>query len=250
MSESIILEGHVSVEAALEARSRKVAEVLIRRNKSRRDTTRLEHLARRDRVTVRRVDGVEIDALVSGKTHGGVIARAGERRLLALGDLLVGADPALVVMLDGVEDPFNFGYALRSLYAAGVSGVVVRQRDWTTAAGVVARASAGASERVKMAAADSALEAAAFYREKGLTVACTARQGATSMFEADLSQPMFLLIGGEKRGVTRSFVEEANLLLSIPYGRRFDASLSAGGATAAIAFEALRQRRESINRRV
>ena len=126
-----------SVEAALEARSRKVEEVLIRSNKSRRDTTRLEHLARRDRVTVRRVEGAEIDALVSGKTHGGIIARVGERRLLELEKLLPADGPALVVMLDGVEDPFNFGYALRSLYAAGVSGVVVRQRDWTTAAGVV-----------------------------------------------------------------------------------------------------------------
>ena len=73
-------------------------------------------------------------------------------------------------------------------------------------------------------------------------VACTARESAVSIYEADLSRPTFLLIGGEKRGITRSFLDQAELRLRIPYGRPFEKSLGAAASTAVIAFELLRQR--------
>jgi 23S rRNA (guanosine2251-2'-O)-methyltransferase len=62
------------------------------------------------------------------------------------------------------------------------------------------------------------------------------------IYQTDLSVPLFLLIGGEKRGVTRSFLDQANLKLQIPYGRQFNRSLGAAASAAVIGFEIMRQR--------
>ena len=97
-------------------------------------------------------------------------------------------------------------------------------------------------EDQNQAVSETALDAALYFRQAGLRIACTARKSAVSIYEADLTQPMFLLIGGEKRGITRSFLDQADVRLQIPYGRAFDHSLGAAASTAVIAFEMLRQR--------
>ncbi len=111
-----------------------------------------------------------------------------------------------------------------------------------TAGGIVARASAGASERLPTAVAESAEQAAQIFRARGLRIALAAEQRSISLYEADLSRPLFLLIGGEKRGITRSFADHADLRLRIPYGRPFAQSLGTAAAAAVFAFEIMRQR--------
>jgi 23S rRNA (guanosine2251-2'-O)-methyltransferase len=188
------------------------------------------------------VDADALDALASGKTHGGLVAEVGERQTVALDALIEGWERPLVIMLDGVEDPYNFGQAVRAFYAAGADGLVVRPRNWMSAAGVVARASAGASERILTAVSETAEDAADFYRARGLRVACADKDRAVSLYDADLTAPLFLLIGGEKRGVTRSFADRADLRIRIPYGRRFAQALDTTSAAAVLAFEIMRQR--------
>jgi 23S rRNA (guanosine2251-2'-O)-methyltransferase len=125
-----------------------------------------------------------------------------------------------------------------------VNGVVVRPRNWLSAASVVARASAGASEWMPMAVAETAVSAANHYKAHGLTIACLAQEGAVSLFEADLKRPLFLLVGGEKRGITRSFLSETDLRLQIPYGRAYRQSLGTVASAAVLGFELLRQRQQ------
>lgn len=242
-AEEAVLEGLIAINAALEAGSREVRALLIRHDK--RDSL-VERTAQRARAVGARVERVTAEIIAehaSGQTHGGVIALVGPRRFVPLDELVTGKKRPCVVMLDGVEDPYNFGDAVRSLYAAGIDGVVVRPRNWTTAAGVVGRSSAGASERMPMAIAVTVQDAAAFFRERGLAVACAVKRNAVSIYEADLAQPLFLAIGGEKRGISRTLVEQADLLIQIPYGRAFAASLGTASAAAVMAFEIARQRR-------
>ena len=192
------------------------------------------------------VSFVSIDAIqgrASGSSHGGVLAAVGERRFCTLTDLLPADRAAFIVMLDGIEDPYNFAGAVRCLYAAGVDGVVLRPRNWTSASAIVGRASAGAIERVPLAVAQTAAGAADTYRAQGLQIAVAAKSAySRSPAQADLTRPTFLLIGGERRGVTRSFAQAADLTLEIPYGRDFDQSLGTVAAAAVIAFEVKRQR--------
>jgi len=238
------LEGFLSILAAIEAQSRPIEQVLIH-DKKRYDKrlAYLRHTAERADITVDYVPQERIEDLTDGNTHGGVVAIVGGRRFVALSDLIPDDKPAFIAMLDGIEDPFNFGYAIRALYAAGVDGVVVRPRNWTTAASVVGRSSAGAAERIPMAMADTAIEAAEYYRQHHLMIATTAKSDESqALFQSDLTQALFILIGGERRGVTRSFMDQADVLLEIPYGRDFDQSLGTVSAVSTIAFEVLRQR--------
>ncbi len=242
MADEAVLEGLISIGAALQARSREIHALYIGKDRQDPAIDRLIERVRAAGASVRRVGAEVIAQYATGQTHGGVIALVGPRRFLALSELLAGPTPCLV-MLDGVEDPFNFGDAIRSLYAAGIDGVVVRPRNWTSAAGVVGRASAGASELMPMAIAETALDAATFYRRQGLAVACAVKRNATPFYEANLNGALFLVIGGEKRGISRPLVERADLLLQIPYGRPFAASLGTAAAAAVMAFEIARQRR-------
>jgi len=243
------LEGHISVAAAIQGGKRQVETVYIQPGKWQRDLWQLRAAAEAADIPVEPATAELLAAHATGQSHGGVLARVGPRRFTPLADLLaLEVNPALV-MLDGIEDPFNFGQAVRSLYAAGVTGLVVRERNWFSAAGIVTRASAGAAELIPTAVAATPAEAAQAAWSQGLRVACATRESSVSIYEADLSGPLFVLIGGEKRGVTRSFAAEADLRLRIPYQRAFGRSLGAAAAAAIIAFEMLRQRGQETPRR-
>lgn len=242
MSDQAILEGIVSVQAALESGSRQVHTLYVRGGKRDRALARVKHLARERGVPIEQVEAEVIDARASGKTHGGVVASVGPRRFVELEDLLHASTTPFVVMLDGIEDPFNFGAAVRALYAAGADGLVVRPRNWMSAAGVVARSSAGATEWMPTAVAETVYDAANAAWAHGLTVACAAKDRAVSIYETNLALPIFCVIGGEKRGITRSFADRADVRLKIPYGRHFPRSLGTSSAVAVLAFEVMRQR--------
>lgn len=236
------LEGFISVQAALQGGHRVIQSIQLRAGKEDGQTRHLTRTARRLGIPLTRVSADEIERLAGGKTHGGVLAQVGPYQFAPLDSLTAGTMP-FVVMIDGVEDPFNFGSSVRALYAAGADGLVVRPRNWLSAAGIVARASAGTSELIPTAIAETASEAADFFRASGLLIACaTDEPGSISVYDADLTRPLFLLIGGEKRGITRSFLDRADLKLRIPYGRPLPHSLGTAAAAAILAFETMRQR--------
>lgn len=244
----MVVEGHVSIEATLEAAVRPIHRIWAVRPGDRR-FGRLRALARERGVLIEQVEPEVVDDLARGRTHGGVIALVGARRDRSVGSLLAEVgEGSLVVMLDGIEDPFNFGQAVRALYAAGIDGLVLR-RSWETAVSVVTRAAAGATELLPTATTGSAEEAASAARMAGMRVACAvADADATPLQDADLSGGLFLLVGGERRGVTRSFVEHADVRVRIEYGRDRAPELGAATAAAIIGYEALRQRRSRRER--
>ncbi len=240
------LEGFISVMAALRGANRTFRKIYVDRDIFPQRGMQLRAAAEKAGAPLEYRKRSAIDSLVEGRSHGGVVAAVGPRRFVAIDELLaVGEEPAFIVMLDGVEDPFSFGQIIRALYAAGAHGLVVRPRNWTTATATVARASAGTSELMPTAVAETPEEAARFFKEHKLSIATLARRSeARSIYDADFKQALFLLLGGEKRGVQRSFLAQADLLLEIPYGRPFRQSLGTVAAAAALGFEVLRQRRK------
>ena len=246
--ESAVLEGFVSVRAAFKSGSREIHTIYIRHGKWDRGIAWLEHSATARGITVQRVDDSVIAAYATGHSHGGVLALVGPRRFVELNDLAAHVVKPFVALLDGVEDPFNFGQAVRALYAAGADGLVLRPRNWMSAASVVARASAGATEMIPTAIAETAFDAADHFHARGARVVCAETEDAIPIYEADLSGALLLVIGGEKRGVTRSFRDKADLRIVIPYASDLDQSLGTAAATSVIAFEIMRQRRYSASR--
>ncbi len=243
MSDWLWIAGMIAVESVLQAESREMLVIYSTLDRFDGRVSRLRRLARERGVPIEEKDEDTMAALVGSDSHGGVVAQVGPRRMLPL-DALIGGQAPVVVMLDGVEDPFNFGQAVRSLYAAGIDGLVVRPRNWLSV-GTAVRASAGATEFMPTAEAESPEAAAEALRTHGFRVAI-GDEGGQPMGESDLSGPLLLIIGGEKRGVTRSFQRVADLRVRIPYGRPFAHALGTTGAATALAFEVLRQRGSGV----
>ena len=185
----------------------------------------------------------EIDDLALGNSHGGIIAICEDRTIPSLNvknftDEI--SDNGFYAMIEGIEDPYNFGYALRSLYACGCDGIILGERNWMSAAGVVCRSSAGASEMFKIYKCDDIL-AAKLFKEKGYNIICADERTDNILGSCSLQFPILLIVGGEKRGISRSLLNIADTLVKIPYGREFKASLSAASATTMFAYEIMRQ---------
>ena len=187
------------------------------------------------------VSAEEIADIAIGNTHGGIIAYCSDRTIPQLKDHVEEIEnDGFYVMIQGIEDPYNFGYAIRSLYSCGVAGVVLPERNWMTAAGVVCRSSAGSSEMIKMYTAD-ALDAIDVFKSKSYKVVCADLDTDIELHNSDMKLPVFLVVGGEKRGISRNVLDKADQIVKIPYFRNFNASLSAASATTMIGYEIMRQ---------
>jgi len=244
-TDTAILEGVISIEAALTGGKRTVSSIVATRHRLPRGFSRVRDLAEARDVPIKFADREEIDRLSEGGSHGGVIAMAGDRTFDPLESVLAPAPTPFLVMIDGVEDPFNFGQSIRSTYAAGATGLLLRARNWLSAAGTVARASAGASELIPAALVESPQEAHEKCSEAAIETVLLADDGEESLFEHDLTKPLLLVLGGEQRGVTRSFKSLPHTTLKIPYGRTYDHSLGTAASAAVVSFEVMRQRQLS-----
>lgn len=247
--ESTVLEGMTSISALLSARARgindrEITEIRYDRAKKAKKAREIGFLTAKCAelgIPLTAVSAEEIDALAVGNTHGGIIALCGPRTFSSpTAENL--PQNGFLCLLEGIEDPYNFGYSLRSLYAAGCDGILLGERNWMSAAGVVARASAGASEAMPLFCG-TVEESIAGARALGYRVVCAGIRDAVSHLDADLQKPLLLIVGGEKRGISAAVLKEADSVVRIDYGREFRGSLSAASAATVLAFEVLRQNR-------
>ena len=244
-----LFEGMTAISAVLdpsirEFNDRRVISVFVdktRMDKKSRELGFLRHKAEELGFEIQAVHPDDLDNLTSGKTHGGIVAVCSDRTLPLLSE---SADrireDGFYVLLEGIEDPYNFGYTVRSLYAAGVNGVILPSRNWMGVAGLVARSSAGTSEKMPMFVAEPA-EVIPFFKSRGYRAACAEIRDSVDLYEADLSLPLLLVIGGEKRGISRAVLSEADLNVRIGYHGNFRGSLSSAASAAVLAFEVARQ---------
>ena len=182
-----------------------------------------------------------IDKLTTGNTHGGIIALCNPPSIPYLIDKIEDIKPdGVYVLLDGIEDPYNFGYSVRSIYAAGCDGVILPCRNWMSVAGIVAKSSAGASELIDMYICEPE-DAIDVFKSKNYKIICSGIRNSVSMYEADMSKPLLLIVGGEKRGVSSAVEAKSDLVARIEYGREFKGSLSAASAATIMIYEIFRQ---------
>jgi 23S rRNA (guanosine2251-2'-O)-methyltransferase len=246
-SDSLVFEGMTSISAVInspQSNDRRINEVLYDASKERSKAKELGFLRHKSSelgFDLTAVDSEVIKNMTIGSSHGGIIALCTDRTIPSLEDAKNDLKPdGFYVMIEGVEDPYNFGYALRSLYAAGVDGVILSKRNWMGAAGVVARASAGASEMLPLFV-DTDSSCAETFKSMGYKIICAGIRNSVSIYEADMKKPVFLIIGGEKRGISSSLLEKADEIVRIDYASGFKGSLSAASSAAIIGFEVMHQ---------
>ncbi|MGE0703341.1 MAG: TrmH family RNA methyltransferase, partial [Vicinamibacterales bacterium] len=147
----------------------------------------------------------------------------------------------LVLIACGVQDPGNLGAIVRVAEAAGASGVVAAGAGADPFSWKALRGSMGSALRLPVTRQSAVGEAVEEARGHGCRIAATTPRSGTSLFEADLTGPLAVLLGGEGSGLDARTVEAADARLSIPMQPPVE-SLNAAVAAALLAYEARRQR--------
>jgi 23S rRNA (guanosine2251-2'-O)-methyltransferase len=202
--------------------------------------------AQERRIFVRYVDKLEVQRLSPIESHQGVVAIVEGKAGVELDELLLHLDavsePALVLVIDSLQDPQNFGVLLRSAEGAGVAGVVIPRHRSVGLTPAVAKTSAGASEHLMIADVANLRQAIDALKEKGVWVIGADDSGDMLYDEVDYRGPSAIVIGGEGEGIRRLVLEGCDQVVRIPMEGHVT-SLNAAAAGTVILYEALRQRR-------
>jgi 23S rRNA (guanosine2251-2'-O)-methyltransferase len=185
----------------------------------------------------------ELDALAQGMRHQGVLAIAGDYPYLHLDELLARAgERPLLVALDEITDPHNFGAIVRSAVALGASGVITLKDRAAPVTSAVVRASAGATELARIARVTNLARALAQLREAGLQIVGLDADGEIDLHEVPFpAAGRVLLVGSEGQGLRRLVRAQCDVLTRIDLGGRLQ-SLNASVAAGIAIYESLRQR--------
>lgn len=201
--------------------------------------------ARRAHLPIDRVPADRLSRIAGFDGHQGVLLEVGERRWSDLSEILAhartaGHDP-LVLVLEHLQDPTNFGTLLRSAEAAGVDGVLFPERGAAPLSAAAVKASAGASEHLLLARLPTIGEAIHALKQAGLRLVAADQDAPASAWESDLSGPLAVVVGSEGSGLSGATKRRCDLLVRFPMAGRV-ASLNAATAGALLLFEVVRQR--------
>jgi len=170
----------------------------------------------------------------------GIVAVA-KQPAKALNDIRLKASP-LIIVIEGVEKPGNLGAVLRSADAAGVDGVIVCGRSTDIYNPNVVRASIGTVFTVPVAQA-SLSETIKWFKGKGIKTIATTPHTKMDYFDADLKGPCAIVMGSEHEGLSKEWLDEADMLVRIPMKGEAD-SLNLATSATILLYEAVRQRRK------
>lgn len=241
------LTGIHAVQEALAA-GRALERVLIARGRQDRRVEEIVQLARSRGVSVRFEERRQLDRLADSKDHQGVVALTAARAAATLEDILARAkadpaQPGLIILLDGVEDPHNLGAIIRTALAAGAHGVIIPERRAAGLTDSVARASAGALAHLPVAKVTNLAQAMQELKEEGYWLIGLDERADKSYTQADYTSPLGIVLGGEGKGLHDLTRTRCDFVFSLPTAgpvRSLNVSVAAG----VVLFEAVRQRRE------
>ncbi|PPT99304.1 23S rRNA (guanosine(2251)-2'-O)-methyltransferase RlmB [Xanthomonas arboricola pv. arracaciae] len=234
-----------AVASSVENDADNVREVLIEAGSKNPRLIEIEEQARRKGIDVRRVNTQALDGVGGQVRHQGVVARYAAARLWAENELeaLVTAAEgrALLLILDGVQDPHNLGACLRSAAAAGVTAVVIPKDKSATVNATVRKTSAGAADRIQVVAVTNLARCLRDLQKQGVWLYGLAGEAEASLYSVDLRGNVGLVLGGEADGLRRLTREHCDGLVKIPMPGDIE-SLNVSVAAGVTLFEAVRQR--------
>jgi 23S rRNA (guanosine2251-2'-O)-methyltransferase len=197
-------------------------------------------------VTVERRALRELDALCdAGARHQGVVAATGELTYVDVDAIVAAAGdrPALVVVLDGVQDPHNLGAIVRSAHVLGAHGVIIPEHRAAAVTATTTKASAGATELVPIAQVKNLVRALEELKAAGVwTCAVAASPQARPIAALELTGPLALVLGSEGEGVRPLVARTCDLHAVIPMAGAGVGSLNVSVAAGIALYEVARQR--------
>lgn len=238
----MLIEGKNAVRQALEGGAT-INKIMIDKNyQSRKDE--IISLAHKNKVRVEFLPKIALDKKSKTAHHQGYMAETVEFEYCTVDDILSvskekGTLP-FILLLDGIEDPHNFGAIIRSCECAGVDGIIIPKNRACQVNETVVRTSTGAISNMKIAKVTNLKEAIDHLKDNDVWV-FTAEAGGESIYNKNLNIPLAVVIGSEGFGVKKSIISYCDGVVSLPLMGKVN-SLNASVATGIVVFEALRQR--------
>lgn len=186
------------------------------------------------------VSAEELERRCGSPDHQGVVAEV-DPYPYADPNALLRREGALILALDQVQDPRNLGAICRSAEFAGAAGVVIPERRAAEVTAVACKASAGAVEHLDVARVRNLTDWLSDAKAAGFWIWGADAEASQAPWDADLSGPTVLVLGGEGKGIRPRVAAACDGLVALPRHGRVD-SLNVSAAATALLFEALRQR--------
>ena len=236
-SEKIIYGVHPVLET-LRQQGETVEEVIIAKGSRASWFEEVKSLAQKYGVRFRLAEPAWLNRLAGGANHQGILARTFGYRYLSEADLLErlrqAGNTALVVIADCLQDPMNLGNLLRTANAVGAQGVIIPKDRAVGVTSVVAKAAAGALAHLPVCRVTNLTTAINRLKEIGLWIIGAEASVPQSLYAADLTGPMALVIGSEGQGLRPRVQQACDLVLAIPMAAGHVGSLNAATAAAII----------------
>jgi 23S rRNA (guanosine2251-2'-O)-methyltransferase len=238
-----ILWGYHPVWEALQARRREIFGLFLVQDKMGR-LEKMARLAQASGVKVQMVSTQQLTEMVGHDRHQGVAAHTAGYPFVSLEQILAADPKALfVLVLDQIVDPQNLGAMARTAHCAGIHGMVIPKDRAAAPTAAASKASAGALEHIPLARVTNVAKALNSLKARGLWIVGADRHGDTNLFDADLTGPLALVIGGEEKGLRPLVKQQCDFSVAIPQVGPIG-SLNASVAAAVLMYEAFRQRRK------
>ncbi|MEE9170286.1 MAG: 23S rRNA (guanosine(2251)-2'-O)-methyltransferase RlmB [bacterium] len=249
MSTDNVIYGINSVRAALES-DRPIEKILISKTSPKGRYSSLIALAKQRKTTLQFVPSEAISRRAKTDKHQGILALIGGVPLLSLEELLGLIkpidEPAILAMLDGIEDPHNLGAIIRSAEAAGLSGLILPQHRSAPLSPIVSSTSSGAIYHLPIARVTNLAQSVERLKKEGFWIVGSAERGSKPFWDLPGDLPLVVIIGNEGRGIHRLVKEKCDYLITIPmYGKT--PSLNASVAAALLFYEIRRKRESAIS---
>lgn len=244
-----VIYGIHAVDEALKSRGRGFEYVSVARERHDQRVQRIIDECRRLGVAVRFMPRQDIDRLAGTASHQGVVAVASAKTYAEVEDILQHrrGRNALVVVLDGVEDPHNLGAIIRSADGAGADGVLIPERRAAGVTGVVVKASAGAVEHVPIAKITNVARTLEELKSRNIWTVGLDERAPQAYDTLDYNMDCALVLGAEGKGLHELVRKKCDFLVSIPMLGRVP-SLNVSVAGAVVLYEIARQRRQGGDR--
>jgi 23S rRNA (guanosine2251-2'-O)-methyltransferase len=240
-----IIYGIHPVHEALRAGKRKFHALFVDPKATSKRLVDLVDAVQNRHIPVERVPAIELNRLAGTLHHQGLAARVGAYGLAELGDILAEkedrfGDPFLI-LLDNVLDPQNFGAVVRTGVCAGIDGIIIPKDRSVGPTPTVSKASAGALEHGQIVRVTNLVRTIRKLKDRGIWIYGLEPSAAASIYSANLTEPVGLIIGGEEKGMRPLVRKNCDHLVSIPHVGPVD-SLNASVAAALAIYEVFRQR--------
>ncbi len=185
-------------------------------------------------IPVIETEKAKLDAVAGYAPHQGVIAYAAEKEYSTVEDLLRIAEERqeapLLVICDGITDPYNLGAVIRCAECCGAHGVIIPKRRAVGLTPLVTKASAGAMEHMAIAKVSNIASTVEALKKRGIWV-YAAEAGGVSVYDTDFSGPCAIVLGSEGNGVSQIVRNTCDAVVSIPmYGKVNSFNVSAAAA--------------------